>query len=825
MKLNIINKAVLFIAAFCASVSVASAQALVRDVTVDHGAVGNDSFDNRQAIQEGINYVSSNGGGTLYFPAGLYRVYGTIYVKSNVRLQGTTSFNTSQIRLMVTGVPLFEVVPNEVGENRFNITFKDLHLYSFSRESTDTHPRQIALIRSDGTTGISLKAGGAGISNIVIDNVRTSRFTHGISATSSIIGGAPISDVKIRNFASDGNEYALYTNTRGADNWDVQNMNVYQMYDKQNGIFLEHSGKMKFLQLSCAGSILPPKPLKDFPGQYPGICAKLWDNGDTYFRNMHVEGPRLGFCVGSDCEPGSSVNSGVNDSLLTVENSAAAGEFHRRTNLVSINNRFWLDWAGLPRYRFFDTGRNSWVINCGDVWVSKPFHMSKTTVIPPPDAYDDPSNPDDGLATGVYGCMRDYIDPAPTALTFAKGVTIDNERLKGAEANVTTVTATAYGATADDLTDDTEAFRQAMAATSTIGYTTNRVFVPRGTYRISSTLELTGGMTFVGEAGSTGESVSTILLTGSNTSLFKVIATSDVVKGITLRNLVLTAESATTGTVGINLQNISPTVDPTVDPVAGGATDFQIQGVDFNNFTAGIVIQPDCGLEPNAPPICEKVDSGLNPMFDSVSLKNANFSGNKTAILLRSQNASNWNLENITVNIPDNTEGVRIDGVGLMSIRNLTCWGTGTGTGSACVTVQRQAGLSIQGLKATNVRRALIVRWENGWTQYPITLRDNDLTAGVDFQGRIFLNSINNTYPVDPSNNPLLKVVKVFHKGEGEGEPNSDNIAYGAQSDIFSCNDKFKDTSSGQIIQYNSWIAPIQVYTGTPLETLPKYCS
>lgn len=257
----------------------------------------------------------------------------------------------------------------------------------------------------------------------------------------------------------------------------------------------------------------------------------------------------------------------------------------------------------------------------------------------------------------------------------------------------------------------------------------------------------------------------------------------------------LTAESSTTGAAGINLQNDS-------SGVAGGAADFQIQGVDFNNFEAGIVVQPDCGSTAGVSPICEQVNAGPNPMFDSVSVKDADFSGNQTAILLRSQNASNWNLENIRiVNIPLDKEGVRIDGIGLMSVRNLSCTGLGSaidsGIGSACVTVQRQNGLSIQGLSATNVTNALVARWENGWTQFPFTLRNSDLTAGVYFEGRVYLNSVNNLYPAklsEPSS--ASKVVKFGAQGDGDVRNNAN--AHGGLSDIFTCNDTFIDTSTWQ---------------------------
>lgn len=243
------NKAVLFIVAFCASFSVAWATPV--DVT-SFGAVGDSNSpnptDNRIPIQNAIDSLPTTGpnpGGTVYFPPGNYNVSGTLYVPSNVRLQGIGSYYYScQLRLTAMGVPLFEVA-----DGKSNITFKDLTLVGWSQPRWPRY--DTSLIRMEGTTGISFKSASgteSGISNIVIENVRISQFTQGISATSSIPGyDASISNVKIRNYASDGNEYSLYTNTRGADGWDVQNMNVFPMYDKQNGLFLELSGQMSFL--------------------------------------------------------------------------------------------------------------------------------------------------------------------------------------------------------------------------------------------------------------------------------------------------------------------------------------------------------------------------------------------------------------------------------------------------------------------------------------------------------------------------------------------------------------------------------------------------
>lgn len=787
------NKAFLFLVVLCASVSTALA-ASVNVTDAPYNAVGNAFNDNRTHIQAAIDHVEALGGGTVYFPSGLYHVSGTIYLKSNVRLQGMGSLYNCQIRLTNAGVPLFEVA-----DGKSDVTFMDLTLYSWNGELYPRiSPLEVGVIRTDNTTGISLKAGGTGISKIVIENVRIMRFTRGVSATSSI-PDANIKDVKIRNYASDGNEYSLYTKTRGADGWDVQNMNVYPMYDKQKGIFLERSGKMSFLQLSCAGNIVPESPTFPYPGgQNPGVCAKLWDNGDTYFRQMHVEGPKLGFCVGSDCEPLSSGNMGENASLLTIESSATNGEFHRATNLVSINNRFWLDLPAPPRpYKFFGSGTNSWVMSCGDVWVKwDPYtHITDTTVKIPTDAFY-------GLTYGPYGCVNYYLSSVPP---FAEDYTDDDERLTG-EVNVTN-----YCATPVCAGDDTQAFINALAAATATGPPSagyvpiNRIYVPAGSYDVSATLELKGGETFVGEAGST------IRFTGRNSSLFKVVATTAVVRGITWRNLLLTT-SFPTGNVGINMESTSTSVE-------GGASDFQIQNVDFDGFEAGIAVQPACMI-PSSNAVCGNI-AHANPMFDSVSVKDADFTNNKTGILIRSQNASNWNLENIRISNPNGKEGVRVDGIGHLSIRKLTC--TGLGTDSACVTVQRQSGLSIDGLSANNVTNALVARWENGHTQFPFTLRNSNLLEGVYFQGRVYLNSVNNIYPAKLSRFSTSKEVKFGANQEG----NSNNIAYGGLSDIFSCNDTFKDAPPA--LPQSNWA---YLYNGThpevPAGYLPKpvrYCN
>ena len=750
-----IGKAVLFIAAFFASLSVVSAT----PVNVKtFGAVGNASSDDRVPIQNAINSISSTGG-TVYFPAGLYNISGTLYVPSNVRIQGMGANFSCQIRLTARDTAAFEVT-----DGKSNIIFKDITLVGMYQQNWPLSlPQQLEDLRNEGTVGISLKAANVGISNIVVENVRIIQFTQGIAATSSNYNYyASISNVKIRNYMSDGNEYSLYTNSKGADNWDVQNMNVYPMYQEQNGIFLERSGQMSFLQLSCAGS-------------GGGICGKLWDNGNLYFRQMHVEGARLGFCVGSsNCAKGSVDTAQYNNSRITIENSATSADVRRATNLVTINNRIWLDygsWAPAA-YKFSGGGANSSVASCGNVWVSwSPYtHMSNTTVTAPSGAFP-------GLSTAVQGCVSSYLTSVPT---FAQGYTPDNERLSG-EVNVT---AYPYNAVPNDNADDTTAFQQALADARSSGG--KRVFVPAGTFDISATLQLQEGETFLGEAGTI------IRLNGPGIPLFKVVNTPGTpVRGITWRNMTLKAFSAS-GTTGISLENYSQTT-------AGAASDFMIQGVNFEGFETGIAVQPFYGNLSNA-----------QPMFDSVSIKSGNFTNNTTAILVRSGNASNWNLENINVSTYNYGEGVRVDNAGHVSVRTLSCGGYG----SSCMVVQRQNGTSIVGLDAPNgtFTNALTFPWENGWTQFPVTVRNSNLLAGVYFQGRTYLNSVNNLYPAHLSTNNSPRVVRFGAYQEGDGN----NIAPGEQSDIFSCADTFLNVYTFQ--NQSTW-----AYTGTLTKPV-TYC-
>jgi len=54
----------------------------------DYDAVGDNSTDDTAAIQDAIDAAEAAGGGTVFFPAGTYKLTDTVNLKANVRLQG-----------------------------------------------------------------------------------------------------------------------------------------------------------------------------------------------------------------------------------------------------------------------------------------------------------------------------------------------------------------------------------------------------------------------------------------------------------------------------------------------------------------------------------------------------------------------------------------------------------------------------------------------------------------------------------------------------------------------------------------------------------------
>jgi len=74
---------------------------------VSYGAVGDNSTDNTEAIQDLLDSLSATGG-TIYFPSGVYKTH-TLTVPNNVCLLGDKGKNTSVLR-SISAEPLINVV-------------------------------------------------------------------------------------------------------------------------------------------------------------------------------------------------------------------------------------------------------------------------------------------------------------------------------------------------------------------------------------------------------------------------------------------------------------------------------------------------------------------------------------------------------------------------------------------------------------------------------------------------------------------------------------------------------------------------------------------
>ena len=92
----------------------------VVSITDDYGAANNYTVDVTSIIQQAINDMSNQGGGTVVFPAGTYKVYQTIFLKSNAHIYLAPGAHIESIPLGGQSYPL------KPGSSTFAIPFMDL---------------------------------------------------------------------------------------------------------------------------------------------------------------------------------------------------------------------------------------------------------------------------------------------------------------------------------------------------------------------------------------------------------------------------------------------------------------------------------------------------------------------------------------------------------------------------------------------------------------------------------------------------------------------------------------------------------------------------
>src|SRR5690625_5126596 len=108
------------------------------------GALGNGSTDDTQAIQEAINYLTSEGGGTLFFPKGVYIVDFVFNIDVHIIVEGD-GIGSSVIKVKEES-KLFHnpTRTNNINDTSLNSLYRDYHAVFFIN-NTDFTIRNIEL--------------------------------------------------------------------------------------------------------------------------------------------------------------------------------------------------------------------------------------------------------------------------------------------------------------------------------------------------------------------------------------------------------------------------------------------------------------------------------------------------------------------------------------------------------------------------------------------------------------------------------------------------------------------------------------------------------
>jgi len=98
----------------------ATATVVVYDVTQSpYSAAGDGSTDDTSAIQDAIDDANDAGGGTVYFPTGVYKITETIYLHNGIKLQGEWDKPYRINAATTTNMPQITMDPNTSGDNAF----------------------------------------------------------------------------------------------------------------------------------------------------------------------------------------------------------------------------------------------------------------------------------------------------------------------------------------------------------------------------------------------------------------------------------------------------------------------------------------------------------------------------------------------------------------------------------------------------------------------------------------------------------------------------------------------------------------------------------
>lgn len=167
------------------------------------GATGKGIADDQPALQAIVNYVVSVGGGTIYFPAGTYRLDAAIHVNGGgVRLIGD---NRSGAYLAKTGADATTV------------------LFGAVQRCELSHLRFKPTTVGAQTTGATIRFSSSGVNGILLSNLSIEDVWCGIMCDVPSVAGSSANEVAIKHVKMNGIfQYGMYA--QNALNWTVSDV-------------------------------------------------------------------------------------------------------------------------------------------------------------------------------------------------------------------------------------------------------------------------------------------------------------------------------------------------------------------------------------------------------------------------------------------------------------------------------------------------------------------------------------------------------------------------------------------------------------------------
>ena len=773
-------------------------------------------FDHASQIQRAVDYLAwrnDGEGGTLYFPCtpnfypapngslpdpqSIYNIDTPINIPSNVSLVGESSEEYGRCRIYwrdpswdpppspaptptpsptPTPDPNATPTPNpnchdnpgtltnkamfQVRGGSSRVRIKDLWLYSRSSGPECYVRRDYDRIAVENTVAIGLYGDTGHVRDVIIENVSITDFTFGIRATSctnheDFVGctqtNNEITGVRMRGIKPATNHRQLFINSRYAYDWDVQNFNITSMAANQGAVEIVESGKpgspvsentqLKFLQLNCNAA--SPET----------FCVRIKKHGGLYFKLLHAEGPRTAFEV-------ADMGFVQNTDPIILEASGATGVFEdANMDLYMISNFAGAApgpdetrWGG--RMEFKGAGVEANVYDCGDIW------GDRTDVVPStPPAWEDwqmvlthternrvtlfaTNSADESVSETHTPCPAnisefggDFFDTGvmPTQLLYDD----NGPNTQGGSMVPAYTHRIEYACGILPPVDITAELYDALYETITgVG-----TFPRRGAVYIDGCVEITDNIVIPSGKQIIGGPSLDIFYSGSDASLFTINAPlANRTTSVILRNLKMTGSGSKAAISILGAEPIAPTD-------AGLLSDVHFSGLTIDNFGTGLSIDPDDN----------------NPMLDGVSVKNSTFTSNVSSVTDLSDNTSNWNVQNLTMESEDSDAvGLRAILTGL-SLQGVSCRGVETTPMVSCIDM-KSGTMIINGFQAPeHVTNSITV--QEGYVLFdqsvyegrmPSTLlirnsdfRSSDEVAGagkINLLGKAFITSMNNKY-------------------------------------------------------------------------------